>query len=53
MKTTTQERLAFLAIAIGLLITGWMDSQDAEMAQKYAASQQGQQLACIHCGGQP
>lgn len=50
MKTTTQEKIAFLAIAIGLLLSGYMDGQDADMAQKYAASQQGQKLACIHCG---
>jgi len=53
MKTTTQEKLAFIAIAFGLLITGLMDGQDHKMAQKYAATQKGQQMACIHCGGQP
>ena len=53
MKTTPQERIAFALIALGLLITGWMDGQDHQMAQKYAATQQGQQVACIHCGGQP
>lgn len=53
MKTTTQEKIAFIAIAIGLLLSGYMDGQDHKLAQKYAQSQQGQQLACIHCGGQP
>lgn len=50
MKTTAQEKIAFIVIAICLLITGWMDGQDHKLAQQYAASQQGQQLACIHCG---
>ena len=50
MKTTTQEKLAFIAIAIGLLISGYMDGQDHKMAQKYAATQKGQQMACIKCG---
>ena len=53
MKTTTQEKLAFIAIAIGLLISGYMDGQDAALAEKYSVTQQGQKLACIHCGGQP
>lgn len=53
MKTTTQERIAFIGIAICVLIVGWLDGQDHKMAQKYAASQAGQTLACIHCGGQP
>ena len=51
MKTTRQEKIAFIVIAVCLLITGWMDNQDAEMAQKYAASQAGQQLACLQCAG--
>ena len=50
MKTTNQERIAFIIIAIGLLITGWMDGQDDELAQKYSATNQGQNLACIKCG---
>ena len=53
MKTTNQEKIAFIAIAICVLIAGWMDGQDHQMAQKYAASTAGQKLACIHCGGQP
>ena len=53
MKTTAQEKIAFALIGICLLIAGYMDGQDHKMAQKYAQSQKGQQLACIHCGGQP
>lgn len=53
MKTTKQERLAFIGIAICVLIAGWLDGQDHKLAQKYAQSEQGQQLACIHCGGKP
>jgi hypothetical protein len=48
--TTKTDRFALIAITIGLLISGWMDAQDARLAEKYAASQTGQQLACIHCG---
>jgi hypothetical protein len=54
--TTPSEKFAFLIIAIGLLLAGYMDGQDAAMAEKYSAaakyktSQQGQKLACIHCG---
>lgn len=47
------QKFALIAITIGLLITGWMDGQDHQMAQKYAQSQAGQQIACIKCGGQP
>lgn len=56
MKTTTQERLAFLAIAIGLLLAGYMDGQDAAMTEKssavakYSIKHQGQKMACIKCG---
>ena len=53
MKTTPQERIAFALIALGLLISGYMDGQDAALAEKYSVTQQGQQVACIHCGGQP
>lgn len=49
MKTNTQEKLAFLAIAICVLIAGWMDGQDAALAEKYSVTQQGQKLACIKC----
>jgi hypothetical protein len=50
------QRIAIIAITIGLLMAGWMDGQDASMAEKssavakYKTSQQGQKLACIHCG---
>lgn len=50
---TMNQKFALIAITIGLLIAGWMDGHDHQMAQKYAASQQGQKLACIHCAGQP
>jgi|688.fasta_scaffold290573_3 hypothetical protein len=55
-KTTKQERFAMIAIVCGILIVGWMDGNDAAMAEKssavakYKTSQQGQKLACIHCG---
>jgi hypothetical protein len=50
------QRLALSLIALGLLLAGYMDGQDASMAEKssavakYKTSQQGQKLACIHCG---
>lgn len=47
------QKYALIAITLGLLIAGWMDSTDHAMAQKYAASNDGQKLACIHCAGQP
>jgi len=47
------QRIALIVITIGLLLAGWMDGQDHQMAQKYAASNAGQKLACIHCAGQP
>ena len=55
-KTTKQERFAMIAIVCGILIVGWMDGNDAAMAEKssvvakYKTSQPGQKLACIHCG---
>lgn len=49
-KTTSSEKIAFAGIVFCFLILGWMDAQDARLAEKYAASQTGQQLACIHCG---
>ena len=54
--TTPSEKFAFLIITIGLLLAGYLDGQDAAMAEKssvvakYKTSQQGQKLACIHCG---
>ncbi len=47
------QRIALIAITLGLLIAGWMDGQDYQIAQKYAASNAGQVMACIHCAGQP
>jgi hypothetical protein len=44
------QKYALLAITLGLLLAGWMDGQDAALAEKYSATQQGQKLACIHCG---
>ena len=55
-KTTTTERFALAAIAIGLLLAGYMDGQDQAMAEKssavakYKQTQQGQKLACVKCG---
>jgi glycerol-3-phosphate O-acyltransferase len=51
------QKFALIAITIGLLIAGWMDGQDAAMAEKssavaqrYSVKHQGQKLACIKCG---
>lgn len=49
--TTKEEKIALVAIAIGLLINGLLDGQDARLAEQYAQSQQGQQLACLSCAG--
>jgi hypothetical protein len=49
-KTTTTERFALIAIAIGLLISGWMDGNDAKLAEKYRMAESGKHLACIQCG---
>lgn len=48
-----KERLSLAAIAMCLLVAGWLDGQDHQMAQKYAASNAGQTLACLSmtCGG--
>lgn len=51
MKTTQEEKLAMLGIAICLLIAGWMDDQDATMTERYSVAQTGQQLACTDCAG--
>lgn len=48
--TTPSEKFAFLIIAIGLLISGWMDGNDAKLAEKYRMAESGKHLACIHCG---
>ena len=53
--TTPSEKFAFLIIAIGLLLAGYMDGQDAAMTEKssavakYSIKHQGQKLACIKC----
>lgn len=39
------QRIALAFIAIGLLIAGWMDGQDAAIAEKSSVV-----VACIHCG---
>lgn len=44
-------KIALIAITLGLLLAGWLDGQDHQMAQQYAASQAGQKLACIDCAG--
>lgn len=49
--TTKEEKMAFIGIAICVLIAGWLDGQDARLAEKYAQSQTGQQLACLSCAG--
>lgn len=45
------QKLAILGIAIGLLVAGWLDGKDHQMARQYAISQQGQKIACIDCAG--
>ncbi|MEY2679968.1 MAG: hypothetical protein RL661_199 [Pseudomonadota bacterium] len=49
--TTKEEKIAFVVIAACLLITGWLDGQDAKMAERYAVAQTGQQIACSDCAG--
>jgi hypothetical protein len=44
-KTTKQERFAMIAIVCGILIVGWMDGNDAAMAEKSSVV-----VACIQCG---
>ena len=39
------QKFALIAITIGLLIAGWMDGQDAAMAEKSSVV-----VACIQCG---
>lgn len=57
--TTTTEKYALIAIAIGLLLAGYMDGQDAKLmatpekssaVARYSVTKQGQKMACIHCG---
>jgi hypothetical protein len=53
------QRLALIAITIGLLMAGYLDGQDAKLmattekssaVAKYKQTNQGQKLACIKCG---
>ena len=57
--TTTTEKYALIAIALGLLLAGYMDGKDAKLmatskdssaVASYSVTKQGQKLACIHCG---
>jgi hypothetical protein len=43
--TTPSEKFAFLIIAIGLLLAGYMDGQDAKLMEKPI------QVACVTCAG--
>jgi hypothetical protein len=36
MRTTQQERLALLAIALGVLLTAWMDAEDQKLMEAKA-----------------
>jgi hypothetical protein len=46
MKTTKQERVAMIAIALGVLLTAWMDSEDAKLMEAKTEI-----LACSTCAG--
>jgi hypothetical protein len=46
MKTTKQERVAMIAIALGVILTGWMDAEDAKLMEAKAEI-----LACSTCAG--
>ena len=46
MKTTKQERVAMIAIALGVLLTAWMDAEDAKLMEAKAEI-----LACSTCAG--
>jgi hypothetical protein len=39
------QKFALIAITIGLLISGWMDGQDARLMEKPI------QVACVTCAG--
>jgi hypothetical protein len=43
--------LALFIIAAGLLLAGYLDGQDACLAERHSVSMAGQQLACIGCAG--
>lgn len=40
------QRIALLAITIGLLLAGWMDGQDAKLMEAKPVT-----LACVSCAG--
>jgi hypothetical protein len=44
------QRLALSLIALGLLLAGYLDGQDANLM---AADKDSLITACIHCAGQP
>jgi hypothetical protein len=46
MKTTKQERFALLVIALGVILTAWMDAEDAKLMEAKAEI-----LACTTCVG--
>lgn len=48
MKTTPQERIAFAVIAIGLLLAGYLDGQDARLM---ATDKDSLTVACTQCAG--
>ena len=41
------QRIALLIVALGLLMAGWMDGQDAKLMEAKPVA-----LACIHCAGE-
>lgn len=43
----TKERFSLVAIALSLLLAGWLDGQDAAMADESSVV-----VACIHCAGE-
>lgn len=45
------ETLKLTLILAGLMLAGWLDGQDARLAEQYSVSIAGQQLACINCAG--
>lgn len=45
------QTLALALIAAGFLLAGYLDGQDHAAAERYAASNAGQQMACIDCAG--
>ncbi|MEY2680646.1 MAG: hypothetical protein RL661_877 [Pseudomonadota bacterium] len=45
------EHLKLTLLLAGLILAGWLDGQDAKMAEQYSVSIAGQQLACLSCAG--